>query len=132
MYVGFFIIIGSLIPPWFHSPPLPTLHPLFSPSYRFSPVLSHPILDFWIHLSIPRVLPSLVQLVGVYHHSPLPYFITHPSTVVAPIGHPAPPPFQFVPSTEVFVVDVSLEHVVRLSTPPSNESMLLPQLFIVR
>jgi hypothetical protein len=73
------------VPPPFHSPTLPTFHPLFFPNYGASPVLGHLASTLGTPLSTPMVLSSPVQPMGVYHHPPPLYLPSHPSTMVSPI-----------------------------------------------
>jgi hypothetical protein len=86
---------------------------------------------------------------GVHRHPPKIYFLFGASSVDAPAGHPSTPPlpsypstmdalvyhpqlFPFAPSIEVVIVDVASEKLVQLSTPPTNESPSMPDIFTVR
>jgi hypothetical protein len=123
---------------------------LFS-SYKAIPILGNLSTTLGLLVSMPWVIPSLVQPMGVYHHSPQPYFIfyasslvalirhppepplpSHPSTVYAPAFHPPPPPFPYASSIDVSKVNVSSEYVAKLSGPLANKSPLLLELFMVR
>jgi len=122
----------------YHSP-LPTFHPSFFLGDMESLVFGHPSLALGIPYFHPRVLPSLVKIMGDYRHTPPPHFPSHPYILVSPIRHPpvhliathtisstidAPfcpqePPH---PSSEVYItvnviVFFSLHHLVLSSAP---------------